>query len=370
MINSTWMKSFLEDGLNEVNDIENTKFRIVSDLGDYKESERTGNTVTNYINGILTTSPSTNETANGGLVVAIEQYTLRIVIPTVRIRTTPTEDPQSWEDGEAVYVQHVKDLIDEFFKANTNTEMTEQDIVYALGFTYSMSGTGTAAINTLIGNCIDFTVNIAVTVVQNGINSMDVIVTVDGKQVPYQKALPNRTAVQTSNVFSSDPAAKILETSTVFALDVETPALKTISSAGHWLLYGEVNEAHIVGMTYGEEKRYFLLQFVNSRGLSAGVANIGESYGLSECAYMPDMLDFPDVYTVTEQTFDTVPTEMTVSVPSGGTYICLFPDGTIDEMDGGTSRAVDIPDSGLFYDKANDKYVAYFVYCKLEADNA
>ncbi len=370
MINSLWMKSFLEDGLNAVMDIENTEFRIVSDIGEYKESERIENTVINYINAVLTTSPSANETANGGLVVAIEQFALRVIVPTIRIKTTPTEDPQSWENGEAVYVQKIKSIIDDFFKSNTNTEMTEGDNIYSLGFTYSMSGTGNPAIEPLVGECIDFIVNIAVTVVQNGINSMDVIVTVDGKRVPYQKALPNRTAVQTSNVFSSDPAAKILETSTIFALDVETPALKTISSAGHWLLYGEVNEAHIVGMTYGEEKRYFLLQFVNSRGLSAGVANIGESYGLSECAYMPDMLDFPDAYTVTEQTFDTVPTEMTVSVPNDGTYICLFPDSTISEMTAGSSKTVDIPDSGLFYDEASEKYVAYFIYCKLEDTDA
>ena len=368
MIKGEWMAAFLENGLNAVNDIENTEFVVMPDLGEYKISTRQRNTVTNYINCILTTSPQANDTANGGLVIAIDQFALRVIVPTEKIRTTPGEDPISYEDDVYKYVEHIKSLVDEMFAVNKTGSMEVGGKTYSLGYTYSMSATGDRQLITQIGDCIDFTVNIAVTIVQSGVNSMDVVVTVDGKRVPYQSATPNRSVQQTNNVFSDDTEMKTIVLSSAFAMDMAAPAIQDMSSAGKWLLDGKTNEAHFVGITYGSATKYYLLTFMNARGQSEGVTNVGENYAFAESPNIPDLLAFPEEYNVSATAFSAPTGELQVNIPSDGTYICLLPDGSIKEYAAGTSFTAEVPEKGMLYDE--DGYYAYVVMCKLEADNA
>lgn len=366
MIQVSQMAEFLKNGLNAANTIENTEFVVISDVSRLKRSKRKGNTVTNYINGVLIASPSMNETTNGGLVIAIDQFALHVIVPLDPIKTTPTEDPIAWQDGVNLYVQSVRKVIDDFFAANTTGSLTEGENTYSLGYTYSTSATGFVTKDTIVGACIEFTVNIAVTVVQSGVNSMDVKVTIDGKQVPYQSFTPSRNAVQTANVFSDSSATKVIATGSTLGADIACPALKSGSAVADYLINGGINKAHIMGLEYGETARYFLVQFISARGNSTGVMNVGENYSLAECAYIPDMLEFPDSYTVSVTEFDEPTGSIDVTVPGTGTVIYLLPDGTIEEHAGGTSFTADVPETGMC--EGEDGYYAYVISVEKEGE--
>ena len=366
MITLTQMTEILENGLNAVNDIPNTQFRVIPDVAKYKRSARKGNVVTNYINCILTASPSANETANGGLIIAIEQFKMVVLIPLDPVKTTPKEDPQPWQDDTNVYVQHIKSVIDEFFAANVTGVLTDSaGTKYSIGYTYSLSATGEVAQDTSIGRYISFDVNISVAIVQGGVNSMDVELTIDGKRLPYQSFVPARETVKSSNAFSDDTAAKTIVTATAFSMDISAPALENGSQAGEWLTRGGINKAHIVGMTYEGETKYFLMQYVNSHATSTGVLNVGETYAFAECAYIPDMLDFSDDYTVSVTEFDEPTGSINVTVPGTATRIYLLPDGTIEEHEGGTTFAADVPLTGMFGDE-DGGYYAYVISVEKE----
>ena len=368
MITVTQMTEYLSTGLNAVNNIANTEFVIIPDVSRFKRSTRSGNTVTNYINGILLVSPSANETTNGGLVIAIDQFALHVLVPLDPIKTTPTENPIAWQDDINEYVQSVRNVIDEFFSVNTTGTLSDGEHTYSLGYTYSTSATSQVARDSTIGTYVEFTVNIAVTVVQSGVNSMNVTVTIDGKQVPYQSFTPSRTAVQTANVFSDSTATKVIATGSTFGADMACPALRSGSAVADYLINGGINKAHIMGLEYGETAEYFLVQFVTARGNSSGVMNVGENYSLAECAYIPDLLAFPDSYTVSVTTFDAPTGSINVTVPAGGPYIYLLPDGSIAEHEGGTTFTADVPETGMC--EGEDGYYAYIISVEKEEDNA
>ena len=365
MITVTQMTEYLSSGLNAVNNIANTEFVIIPDVSRFKRSTRSRNTVTNYINGILLVSPSANETTNGGLVIAIDQFALHVLVPLDPIKTTPTENPIAWQDDINEYVQSVRNVIDEFFSANTTGTLSDGEHTYSLGYTYSTSATSQVARDSTIGTYVEFTVNIAVTVVQSGVNSMNVTVTIDGKQVPYQSFTPARTAVQTANVFSDSSATKVIATGSTLGIDIACPALQDGSAAADYIINGGVNMSHIAGITYGNTTKYYLLQLISARGNSTGVMNVGENYSLAECAYIPDLLAFPDTYTVSVRTFDAPTGSINVIVPAGGTYIYLLPDGSIAEYEGGTAFTMTVPEAGMCHDE--DGYYAYIVCVKKES---
>lgn len=363
MIKTSYFAEQIESGLNAINTIQNTEFIVSADVAKFKTSTRDGNTVTNYINCLLTSAPNANETANGGLVIAIDQFTLQVLVPLEPIKTTPTEDPQAWEDIKNTYVQTVKGIVDSYLSSNNTGAYNDGVKTYAVGYTYAMSSTGGVATDSVIGQYIGFSASIAAMIVENGINSMDVIVTIDGKRIPYQSLEPSRNAVQETNTYSDSTATKTLASATTFALNIASPALQEMLSTSEWIVGGGVNKAHFVGLTYGDETRYYLMQHINARAMSAGVTSVGETYSLAECPYSPDILDFSDDYTVTPYSFDAPTGQITVTAPSDGTYIVMTPDGVISEMTAGSSKTVDVPETGMFFD---GQYYAYVVRCRLE----
>ena len=344
----------------------NTAFYVAPDVGKFKRAKRTGNTVTNYINCLLTSRPSANETANNGLVIAIDQMTLSVAVPLDAIRTAPTETPLGWQDGINQYVATVKGIINAYFAVNNTSQITDGDTTYTVGWQYATSATGESDFLPMADEFITFDVYITANVVENGLNSLSVAISVDGVRVGYQSASPNRSAIVSANVFSNDSASKAINTGTAYALDISAPATSSISAAGEWLIGGESNIAHFVGLTYAGQTQYKLMTYNNAQASSQGVTNVGESYGLVEISPLMGLVNFSDLCTVNMIQVTSATGTQTVTAPAGTeTYIALLPDGSITEMDGGASLTVNYDETTCYYDGTN--YYVYFVTCVKEA---
>lgn len=366
MLDTATVAQQLQTGLNALNTLENTEFIVIPDVAKFKRSKRVGNVVTNYINCVLTDSPNANETANGGLLIAVDQYMLDVYVPLDQIKTTPDEDPQPWNDGINVYAQTVKSIINSYFAINQTGVITKDKKTYTVGYTYTASSIDSPMQYPGIGRAVSFNASITALIVQNGLNSMDVTLTVNGKIMPYQSITPNRNVVSVSDVWSNSTSVKNMQTATAIAIDVSTPALSQISEAGKWLLEGTPGRVYIVGLTWKDDDeyktQYWLMQLNSSRWSSESVANVGETYSFVEAPYLPDILDYSDALEVTTYSYTSI-VDANVNALASAAYdrIFVLPGGDIVEVAKDTTETFPVNESNLFYN--DGKYYAYLVTC-------
>lgn len=366
MLDTATVAQQLQTGLNALNTLENTEFIVIPDVAKFKRSKRVGNVVTNYINCVLTDSPNANETANGGLLIAVDQYMLDVYVPLDQIKTTPDEDPQPWNDGINVYAQTVKSIINSYFAINQTGVITKDKKTYTVGYTYTASSIDSPMQYPVIGRAVSFNASITALIVQNGLNSMDVTLTVNGKIMPYQSITPNRNVVSVSDVWSNSTSVKNMQTATAIALDVSTPALSETSEAGKWLFAGKPMQVYFVGLTWKDndeyKTQYWLMQLNSSRWSSESVANVGETYTFVEAPYLPDILDYSDALEVTTYSYTSI-VDTSVNALASAVYdrIFMLPGGEFVEVAKDTTETFPVNESNLFYN--DGKYYAYLVTC-------
>lgn len=230
MIDITVYAKEIEQGLNSILKATDLfgkyEFSVLSDHRRYKKAKRRGNNIIYYINAIMTAAPSANGTTGDGLELVVENFTIDFAVPVERERAEAKEDPLSVDsDGVSVFVELIKAIVNEYFSLNTATSYTVGKKRYAIGFEYTMSRTGECRMEPIIGEFIPFTVYVRVNLVQNGINSKDISLELDGEKIPYQMLVPNRASEKSIAVYSDKPtAAGTLMTSTTLAFDVSLPA--------------------------------------------------------------------------------------------------------------------------------------------------
>lgn len=383
MINLSQYAAEIQSGLNAVlaaTDLAGGyEFSVISDIRRYKKARRTGNNVVYYINCILTNAPGANGTTNGsGIEMAVDNLTLRVLVPLERLKADPTDDPDSWQDGVNVFVAAVKAIVDGYFQLNRVTSYTTADgKTFSVGFAYTLSATGTADKQPVINDFIEFSVYIEMYFVQNGINSLSSSLEIDGELVPFQVLTPNRAPVQDVSVKSADEvkSSRTLTSSTTLAFDVALPAVKGLiaDQFTDFLLSGKTNVAHFIRFSLNGEdgmSRYYVMTYSQISANIQGTRNIGLTMPLTEQAWYPEIIEFPDYMQVTELVFDS-PTA-TVSFTVGADGIIAFGGDSIASYAAGTTVQTHVftPAECFYREDENDPsqagYHAYIVACPLD----
>lgn len=384
MINTAKYAEQIEEGLNYIIGAsedrelaEHYVFRVFADVGMFREAERRkrSNFSTVYINCILTASPSPNETIASGLVIAVEGFTLSVAVPLNRLKARREEAPESVIDGDYVFVEKVKGIINEYLKVNTIESITDDDgNTYACGYGYTMGRTGSVDLGTMIGEYINFDAYISVNIVQNGINSKDVVVEFDGEVVPYQAFSPNRSIISDGSTFSDGTgASKAIVSATTLAFNITLPAvLGTISSQfNDYLLNGRLNTLHFVRLKFGQSEEYSKYYCMTYGDISAsvnGVLNAGLSINFTELAYIPEILTVPSYMTVKQ--VQIIDIGDSVTVQANGDCIVAFSDGYIVNMQAGDTITHAYSDKEVSYDDSENSYTAFITACPIDKTDA
>ncbi len=171
-------------------------FNIVLDQGKYRKAERNLNTVTKYINGIVTVlnddkSGITPETLN-----AIISAKLDFVIPDIN-----SEINLDMPDGSirnVKFTDAVRDLIDTVLAASEKDyTMGSDGVIYYIGTQYSFASTGIADVRGEVGSSLTMTVFIDYTIIAEGISSSEFKIAI-GKEENY--IYPTRMDVMRKSV--------------------------------------------------------------------------------------------------------------------------------------------------------------------------
>jgi hypothetical protein len=241
----------INDGLNEVLKGYDTaplvsprgryEFSISSDTSDFREPEREGNSVTWYINGLLSQSGSSAEYVDGvkdGENTSFKTITmntrLEIVVPVIG------ED----KDGNKQIVEVMRSIFDEYFSQNgTGVLKDEGGVWYAYGFDYNIPQSGIRAQRPMHGDSFTFLFSLDFFFIQGGMNSKNIVMKVRGNifgmngvvtsvnaTVPYTSIGFRRNTTQEGNLFASSTGkvgngVQSAVSSSTFTINVACPTL-------------------------------------------------------------------------------------------------------------------------------------------------
>lgn len=351
MIDLKQYAQMIQTGLNALLNSETLKFVVWTDVGRYKRAGRTRNAVTTYINCLLERRPGEILTSNGGLEIANDSITFRCAVPLATPRQTTERVPPEVQADEYIFVEQIRSVLDTYFSTNTVRSFTENGVTYEAGMEYSFAATGDANMAPMIGDYIMLDVYITISVVQNGINSRNISVELDGERVPFLSASPNRAGERASETYSDGGEVENIITTTAFSMDVSQPMTtgKVTSQFIDYLLHGQRNVYHFLKLTIGEQSEIYPVTFGDISASVEGSLNAGTVMPFIRVRAISDLLSFPTYFTVARlivKTFGTV----TVSV-SGPAIVSYA--NTIEEFDAASSYSIALNEDDCEWDGEN-----------------
>ena len=291
-------------------------FRLFTDTGKYRRAQRTENTVTDYINGIVSVTASDISSTNDGMKYGTT--TLRTEL-LVRCRDTEEdvyEDVES-EDGEAEselieegndnYIAAIRAFLDGVFAKQTYTTMTDEaGINFNVSVGYSLAMSGVRNQNPRTGDSYTFVFYAYYNIIQSGENSRLYIAYFDGEQLPYSAMTLRRVPVQEQNVFSGsgDSASRAVNSGTTFGLSLECPAFQTTVNTvvKNYILNGENNTAHFLTVDLNGVLKTFLVTFGEVDSSAINILNASLTLTFVETVNAYGIISFPETYYVYEYT--------------------------------------------------------------------
>lgn len=188
------------------------EFRIFADNGEYSKAENRGatangavtNTVTQYINGVLKTPGGASvEGASADTYNAAVEAQIELLIPNCDDVATFTEGEDSvtvrLQDAVSLLVQQTLGL------PTTNYEVGEDGIRYLVGAQYSHASTGERRHRTQAGLSVILTLYLTFAIVAMGVSSREIVLTINGEQVYWNRISISRASTQENNV-EADPS--------------------------------------------------------------------------------------------------------------------------------------------------------------------
>lgn len=275
MIAINTLAQTIEAGLN--NNTLGVAYKLFVDEGEFKEALNTHYEKQVYTNGILRIVSSSVVPAQN-LSIATQTAQLEFAVQLF-----------GKEPDEAVIQRH-RTILDSYFANTTVTELTDESgKSYSVGQVYSLANSGITAAESPLGTHVTFIVNLNLSYIQNGLNSLNCKIFLDGVQLAYTTADITRVPVADGNAYSiSGGAAKNLMTSTALDFDIKLPATDTENGAGaavlDFLLDGNMNTVHELTLEIAEEPRTFKVIYGKTNMALDGIQNAGNSLNFIEAA--------------------------------------------------------------------------------------
>lgn len=352
----------IENGLNDiltsVTGNSEMEFHIWATAGKHRTAHREGNTVTYFINGNLRVTTSAND-ANT-IEMGTNGLMLEFLIPIQMPRTNGKQDEeelQAIRNGQYPFPEMITSIINAYFKE----QKTFHDDNFAYSFVAGTATPGTLDLRSEVGEAVPVSVYIELYYIEGGTMSKDIVITFDGKEIPYQSASFGRSGVIDRDIDVRDLTSKGTASSTAFSIELRFPSNKDAVSraAVDYLLNGEPNTAHFVSVKWGDiDEKIFLMMIDRMDGNSEGITIAGNRISLIEAMDNCEILSFPDEYQVTQFRFtSSTVTEFSFSLNEDcNTYIA----GKAEKSCVGV-KTITLQPNDFEYDEDTDSYIVYLI---------
>ena len=235
MISLNALAADLEDKLNlaiesgdfYINDFmpnERYLFHIANEAGQYRKATRDGNTVTKYINGVLSLMGDEKAGVTPDTVNASLEAVFEFIIPDIDRLYTITEEDGS-VIGTITFKDAVRELVDATLSATEQDYMQDDDENYFLVTTsYSFANTGALDIRPQTGESLTMTVFIDYSIVASGVSAANLEMWMNGVVRIYPTRLDiTRHSVQEGVIPSDIDTSKTLTQTTQLTIAINKP---------------------------------------------------------------------------------------------------------------------------------------------------
>lgn len=309
------LKTFAENLQTKLNaNNSGLTFVIKADSKQFDKAVRTGNVVNDRINGLLTLQASDMSNLTSGELFATISCRLQVIF---RLKGGVGDDdeeiinPDNGQlvqtiEGNNTYIERVRDALSNAFQRNEQSVMTENGKSYLVCILYQFVETGIRDQQSPIGDCMSFTAYISYMLVENGLNTHDIVYTLDGKIIPFQTNTVYRTPTMDANVpaNSANGAVKNLASQSIFSISFQLPALRNEITRRmfEWLFGGELNVAHILGIKYptfsgsNTQEKCYLMTYGENNASGETIKNVGQTLTLVECWNDYELVGIPSNY--------------------------------------------------------------------------
>lgn len=298
-------------------------FVLHNDTGEYTKSVRDYNDVKDVINGIVTLTSSEVENTNDGLTIASLTTRTELLVPCrdteedikqIILNSDGTYGEETARTGNVAFLAAVRDWIDEFCAKNGRATLYDTEgNSFDTSWVYSLVTSGVRQMDSFAGDYFTFVIYADYNLIQGGVNSRSIRLTLDGEQISYSSITPRRVPTQEANVYAKGEAiGKALTSDTVFGLSVILPATgrNMTGKVFDYILNGNRNEAHFLTVNTPHGNKDYLVQFGQTDATASGVLNVGLTTSFVECVPDYELLKFPDSFFLYEATAGSTSTLM------------------------------------------------------------
>lgn len=321
MINIAQLAEYFENSLNEnVNSgvlaPTGIMFNIFTDTGKYVKAERENNDITRNINGLYTVSSNeiqnTSGTETGGLTIATISSRIEFLIPclddendiytTTVDYETGTSTKELIQHGNSAYIQSIRNLFSKICAKTYQYQQDDNGTSYNITVTYTVAVSGNREQLPETGDCFTFLIYANYSIVENGSNSKEWKLYIDGVLIPYLSMTPRRIPTSESSVFNYGLSTKNIPTSTTLGISIESPMLYDDYFSGilrEYLLTGE-SDIHIIELkAHGNTADKGYLAYIYELDTTAsGALNVGATVTFAEAVPLYGTYSIPSAYYV------------------------------------------------------------------------
>lgn len=323
------LKTFAENLQTKLNqNLQGLTFAISPDTKTFEKSLRIGNSVKEKINGLLTLQSSDLSNLTDGQLFATISCRLQVIFGLKggedadydkEVINPETGDVVEIIEGNISKVERVRDAMSAAFQKNTQETMSELVAEngleiqknYLVCTLYQFIETGNRDQVQYLGDSMTFTAYISYMIVENGINTHDIVYTLDGNIIPFQTNTAYRSPTMDANVYAGgNGAAKNLASQSIFTISFQLPALQNAVTRKMfaWLFGGELNVAHILNIRYPNfsganfEESNYLVTYGENNASGETIKNVGQTMTLVEIIDDYEIVGIPDTYFIYERT--------------------------------------------------------------------
>lgn len=363
MISLTQLANEIQNGLTAQLNDPNIDFKIWASAGEYSKSVRSGNTVQSYIQGTLLSSSSSNE-ANI-LSMGYNGLSLYLSVPLQAPKTLSTQtaaELQKIQNSQYPFLTLVLSALDAYFSIASVMQLTDDaGTDYTVSMVAGRAITGNVDVAAQFGNNLTVSVLIGVYFLQGGISARNIVLNIDGVQVPLSSVTINRANQKDSDVYQGGTSVKNVSSATAISIDFAFPANadNTTNQILRALYAGNANMAHFVDLAIGSQfDGKFLMMFDNLNLAAQGVQFAGMSGALIECVDNVSLLDFPSYMQVGYFSFENS-SATSVDFSASSTSYLAYISGRVYQF--ATSVFVNLSPTDFIYDPTTNEYRVYMV---------
>ena len=364
MVSLLQLANEIQNGLTSQLNDPNIDFKIWASAGEYSKSVRSGNTVQSYIQGTLLSSSSSNE--GNILSMGYNGLQLYLSVPLQAPKTVSTQtskELQKIQNSQYPFLTLVLSALDAYFSVASVMQLPDDaGTEYTISMVAGRAITGNVDVAAQFGNNLTVSLLIGVYFLQGGISARNVVVNIDGVQVPLSSVTINRANQKSSDVYQGGTSVKNVSSATALSIDFAFPANSDNTTAQTFsaLLEGNANMAHFVDLAIGSQfDGKYLMMFDNLNLAAQGVQFAGITGALIECVDNVSLLSFPNYMQVGYFSF-TNSSAANVSFSASSSEYMAYISGRVYMMSL-SSAYVNLLPEDFIYDPTTNEYRVYMV---------